>query len=175
MQALTYWKTVTMDKSDLLEKLITLLAEHNIRYCVIGGQAVNAYVEPLVSLDLHLVVAGEQLADVSELLATHFTIKRFPHSLNVSIPGSNLRVQIQQDARYFSFVERASIQEVLGLPLPVAIVEDVLQGKIWAYLDPERRQSKRFKDLADITRLLESYPELRKQVPPEILSQIDGE
>lgn len=175
MQALTYWKAVTMDKSDLLERLIALLAEHNVRYCVIDGQGVNAYVEPLISLDLDLVVAVEQLADVTELMATHFTLKRFPHSLNISFAGSNVRVQIQTDARYFAFVERASIQEVLGLPLPVASVEDVLQGKIWACLDPERRRTKRRKDLLDIERLLESYPQLRQQVPSAILNQIDSE
>jgi hypothetical protein len=49
------------DQSNLLEKLISLLKERGIRYCVIGGQAVNAYVEPLVSLDLDLAVAVNQL------------------------------------------------------------------------------------------------------------------
>ena len=44
MQALTYWKAVTMDKANLIEQVVGLLAEYGIRYCVIGGQAVNAYV-----------------------------------------------------------------------------------------------------------------------------------
>ena len=52
MRALEFWKTITVDKSNLLERLIALLDEHRIRYCVIGGQAVNAYVEPVVTLDL---------------------------------------------------------------------------------------------------------------------------
>jgi len=52
MEARTFWKIVTMDHSNLLENLIELLRKHEIRFCVIGGQAVNAYVEPLVSLDL---------------------------------------------------------------------------------------------------------------------------
>lgn len=34
MQALTYWKTVTMDKSNLIEQLFALLDEHQIRYCL---------------------------------------------------------------------------------------------------------------------------------------------
>ena len=33
------------------EELVALLARHNIRYCVIGGQGVNAYAEPLISLE----------------------------------------------------------------------------------------------------------------------------
>jgi hypothetical protein len=39
-------------------------------------------------------------------------------------------------------------------------------------LDPERRASKRQKDLADIARLLEVRPELRSQVPNSILAKL---
>src|SRR6266508_5015970 len=172
MQALTFWKTLTMDQSNLLENLISLLHEQGIRFCVIGGQAVNAYVEPLVSLDLDLVVAVEQLDQVEKLLESHFDLKKFPHSLNIGMSGSDLRVQIQTDERYSSFVDRASVRTVLGMTLPVARVEDVLQGKIWAVLDPGRRRSKRQKDLADIARILEEYPNLRTQVPQEVRARL---
>ena len=176
MQALTFWKTITMDHSDLLENLISLLNEQGIRFCVIGGQAVNAYVEPLVSLDLDLVVAVDQLEQVETLLASHFDIKRFPHSLNISISGSDLRVQIQTDERYSKYVERTEVRTVLGMELPVAGIEDVLQGEIWTALDPEHRGSKRQKDLADLARILEKYPELHTHVPQEIRSRLaDGE
>lgn len=40
-------------------------------------------------------------------------------------------MQFQTDPRYGDLVERASVREVLGIQLPVAAVEDVLQGKIW--------------------------------------------
>ncbi len=63
---------------------------------------------------------------------------------------------------------------MLGLRLPVASIEDVLRGKVWAALDPERRPSKRQKDLADIARMLESRPELRAMVPAEILARLVG-
>ena len=172
MHALTFWKTITMDHSNLLEGLISLLKEKGIRYCVIGGQAVNAYVEPLVSLDLDLAVAVDQLEEVEVLLQRHFDLRRFPHSLNIGMPGSDLRIQIQTDERYSSFVERASTRSVLGMTLPVASVEDVLQGKIWAVMDPERRGSKRQKDLADIARILEEYPDLRTRVPQEIRARL---
>jgi hypothetical protein len=86
--------------------------------------------------------------------------------------GSNLRVQFQTDPRYGDFVGRSSIREVLGLRLPVASVEDVLQGKIWAALSPDRRATKRKKDLLDIERLLESYPALRARVPEVILQEL---
>jgi hypothetical protein len=64
------------------------------------------------------------------------------------------------------------MRDVLGLQLPVASVEDVLQGKIWAALDPDRRPSKRQKDLADIARLIEAYPALRDRVPQELLERL---
>ena len=127
MQAFDFWKTVAMDHSNLLENLIELLKKHEVRFCVIGGQAVNAYVEPLVSLDLDLAVAVDQLETVDALLDKHFVLKRFPHSLNVTVPASDVRVQIQTDKRYGSFLEHATIRSVLGMELPVASVEDVVR------------------------------------------------
>jgi hypothetical protein len=61
MRASTFWKAVTRDEADLLGSLLALFEERGIRYCVIGGQGVNAYVEPVVSLDLDVVVAADQL------------------------------------------------------------------------------------------------------------------
>jgi len=172
MQALAYWKAVTMDESGFLDRVVALLAQSGLRYCVVGGQAVNAYVEPVVSLDLDIVVAAEDFAAAEDLLTRHFSVARFPHSLNVSAPGSDLRVQLQTDPRYAEFVVRASMREVLGLALPVAALEDVLQGKVWAALDETRRPSKRQKDLADIARILELRPDLRPRVPTEILTRL---
>jgi hypothetical protein len=172
MKALSFWKAVTLDQSNLLEGVFALLQDNGVRFCVIGGQAVNAYVEPLVSLDLDLVVAADQIEEVRSLMQEHFKTEAFPHSLNVSAAGSNLRIQIQTDPRYSNFVERATIREVLGMRLPVAAIEDVLQGKIWAAFHPDRRAMKRKKDLLDIERLLESYPVLKAHVPEEILSQL---
>jgi hypothetical protein len=172
MKAVEIWKRVTEDRVDLLDQLLQLLREHKIRYCIIGGQAVNAYASPLISLDLDLVVALEQVEAVAKLLSSRFTVRRFPHSINVSARGSNLRVQIQTDERYFPFVDRATPKTVLGITAPVASVDDVLQGKVWAFLDPERRNTKRQKDLADIARLLDAHPRLRPQVPDEVLRRL---
>jgi hypothetical protein len=172
MRALTFWKTVVRDRADLLDQLITLLDERSVRYCVIGGQAVNAYVQPVVSLDLDLVVAIDQMADVESLLRERFTVERLPHSLKVSTPGSDLRAQIRTDPRYAAFVERATVLDVLGIPLPVASLDDLLQGTLWAVTDETRRPSKRQKDLADIARLLEVYPNLRERVPAAVLDRL---
>ncbi len=172
MRAEAFWKSVVADTTDFLVRLLALLNEHRVRYCVLGDQGVSAYTEPVVSLDLDLVVAVDQLPEAEDLLRREFTVERFPHSLNVSAPGSDLRAQIQTDPRYASFVERATTRDVLGHQLPVASLDDVLQGKIWAVMDPSRRASKRQKDLADIARLLEAYPDLRAKVPAEVLSRL---
>lgn len=172
MQALAFWKTVTVDQANLLERVIALLNEHGIKYCVVGGQAVNAYVEPLVSLDLDLAVAVDQMGEVESLLTREFPVKRFPHSMSISAPGSDLRVQVQTDTRYADFVARAAEQNVLGLRLPVATLEDVMRGKVWAAQDSSRRGSKRQKDIADIARLVEAYPHLRAQVPEDIQKRL---
>ena len=54
----------------------------------------------------------------------------------------------------------------------MARIEDVLRGKVWAAQDPERRPSKRQKDLADIARLLEVRPSLRDLVTADVLSRL---
>jgi len=172
MRAQAFWRTVVADHTDFLGRVIELLTEHGIRFCVLGGQGVNAYVEPVVSLDLDVVIAVEQCSEAEQLLGEEFTIERFPHSVNVSASGSDLRVQIQTDPRYEPFLAGATVRDILGLRLPVASVEDILQGKIWAVLDPARRPSKRQKDLADIARLIEAYPDLRQKVPTEILTRL---
>ena len=43
MRARDYWKAVTVDESDLLDRFLAVLREQNVRFCVIGGQGVNAY------------------------------------------------------------------------------------------------------------------------------------
>ena len=172
MRAHAFWRTVVADHTDFLGRVVELLAKHGIRFCVLGGQGVNAYVEPVVSLDLDVVIAVDQLAEAERMLGDEFTVERFPHGLKVSASGSDLRVQIQTDPRYEAFLLGASVREILGLQLPVARVEDILQGKIWAVLDPGRRPSKRQKDLADIARLIEAYPHLRQKVPGEVLARL---
>ncbi len=172
MLAAEFWKTVTSDQTDFLDRLLRGLAEREVRFCVLGGQGVNAYVDPVVSLDLDVVIAVNQHASVESWLEEEFHVEHFPHRINVSEKGSDLRVQLQTDPRYASFVERASPKEVLGYQMPVAAVEDVLQGKIWAAEDTSRRPSKRQKDLADIARLIEKYPHLRHVVPESLLSRL---
>jgi hypothetical protein len=169
-----FLSAVAKGQTDIIAVLLKLLQEMGIDYCVVGGLAVNAYVEPVVSLDLDVVVmAGsvEPLCHAAEKAGLE--ISRFEHSVNLTAPGSDLRIQIQTDARYQAFLPRAETRIVLGYPLRVAALEDVLQGKVWAWSDPARRRSKRQKDLADIARLAEAYPSLRELLPEEVRARLD--
>jgi nucleotidyltransferase AbiEii toxin of type IV toxin-antitoxin system len=85
---------------------------------------------------------------------------------------SGIRVQIHTDPRYEKFLAGVTVHDVLGFQLPVASLEAILQGKIWAVLDPARRPSKRQKDLADIARLIETYPYLRPKVPGDVVTRL---
>jgi hypothetical protein len=101
-----------------------------------------------------------------------FSVEHCPHSTNVSLAGSDLRVQLQTDPRYAELVAHAEPRDILGIRLPVARPEDVLRGKIWAASDPERRASQRQKDLADIARLLDAFPHLQPLVPGEVRQRL---
>ena len=116
--------------------------------------------------------SGRSTTPPELLLAPRDHFRRFAHSVNVTAPGSDLMVQIQTEPEYAAFVDRAQVREVLGLQLPVAAVEDVLQGKIWAAQEPTPRQSKHLEDLSDIARLIEAHPRLERLLPPEVLAQI---
>ncbi len=46
-------------------------------------------------------------------------------------------------------------------------------GKVMAWSDRTRRQSKRAKDFTDILRLVEAHPRLRSRLPAELKQQIE--
>lgn len=123
-------------------------------YCLIGGLAVNCYVEPVYTLDAHIVVTAHE------------------HSVNAFARGSDLRIQFTTDMRYQAFVERSEYRDVLGRRVRVARLQDVVQGKLLAYGDSQRRLSKRKKDELDLIRLAEAYPELKSLYPADLLEQL---
>jgi hypothetical protein len=164
-----FLNSVLNSQEDIIQLLLDLLNRLDIDYCVIGGLAVNAYAEPVVSLDLDIVISAEALDALAKEAKESFKIERFPYSLNLKSPKSDLRIQVQTDPRYQPFIKRALVKTVMDYEMKVASIEDVLQGKVWAYSDKTRRASKRHKDLADIYRLIEKSPRLKKLVPPAIL------
>ncbi len=160
-------------KTDILQQLLGILAETGSDYCLIGGLAVNAYVEPVVSLGVDIVVAVANIEKFASIAREKkLKVEEFLHSLNLTGPESDLRIQVQTDIRYQSFIANAAVKEILGYEMKVASLGDVLQGKAWAFMDNTRRRSKRQKDLADIFRIIEKYPELTKRLPQGVKDQL---
>jgi hypothetical protein len=166
------FESVTNGGSSDFRALVKILNQHG-SWCLIGGLAVNCYVEPVYTLDADIVVVSSELPKIkADLLATGFDVEQFPHSLNARMPGSDLRIQLTLDQRYQEFLSTAENFQVLGQQVPVASLKDVVRGKIWAWNDTQRRASKRKKDELDLMRILETYPEMRPMMPEEIRAQV---
>ena len=141
-------------------------------FCLIGGLAVNHFVEPVVTLDADFAIASAA-GLVEALKARSFRIQEFPHSINAQLPGSRLRLQITVNSRYAAFPARAVGGRVFGVEMPVACLEDPVQGKLWAATDPARRATKRQKDRLDLARIAESHPSVLPLIPPGLIPEVD--
>jgi hypothetical protein len=143
-------------------------------YCLIGGLAVNCYVEPVYTLDAGLVVIAPSLPELAAHLEAHgFKTDLQKYSVNAQAPASELRIQFTTDERYQAFPDRSVEAQVLGIRAQVACLQDVTQGKLWECGDPHRRLSKRKKDELDLIRLAKAYPELKSLYPSELREQLD--
>ena len=115
--------------SDELSRLIEA-CEPLGPYCLIGGLAVNCYVEPVYTLDADLVVIAVNLPTLAaRLRELGFKTEEHPHSLNAQAPASKLRIQFTTDQRYQSFLARSIEGDVLDIRVRIASLEDVTQGK----------------------------------------------
>ena len=172
MTASEVFESVTGSGSSDFAILVRILDTHG-SWCLIGGLAVNCYVEPVYTLDADIVVISTELPAIRvELIAAGFKVEEFPPSLNARMAGSDLRIQFSLDPRYQEFWKRSHIVEVLGQRVPVAALADVIRGKIWAWTDEKRRATKRKKDELDLMRILEAYPETRDAMPEGVKNQV---
>jgi len=174
MTAAEIYESVTNGGASDFAQVAAILDRHG-PWCLIGGLAVNCYVEPVYTVDANIVVVAQSLPAIrNELAAAGFCLEQFEHSLNARKAPGKLNNQFTQDDRYQSFIGRAKRQEVLDLSVPVADLKDIIQGKMWAWSDQQRRLSKRKKDELDLIRIGEVFPELQEQMPREIISQLEG-
>lgn len=172
MTASEIFESITGTGSTDFETLVRVLNRHGA-WCLIGGLAVNCYVEPVYTLDADVVVIANELSAIKqELTNAGFSIEEFQHSLNARMSGSDLRIQFSLDHRYQEFLGDTTLKKVLGQRVPVASLTNVVRGKVWAWSDEKRRVSKRKKDELDLIRILEAYPEFRDVMPPEIRKQL---
>ncbi len=172
MTAAEIYESVTNGGASDFADVVTI-TNRNKPWCLIGGLAVNCYVEPVYTVDVDLVVVTTNLSQIErELEAAGFKVERFEHSTNAQRPGSKLNVQFTTDPRYQDFLSNAIEREVLGIGVPVASLENIIRGKVWAWQDATRRLSKRKKDELDLIRIAEAHPQLRHLIPKEIVAQL---
>jgi hypothetical protein len=148
--------------------LIDCLERADIRWCAIGGVAVNHWAsEPMVTQDVYFVVTIEEIErSVALLEGVGFKAERFAWSINFT-GSSKISIQLSTEDFYRDFPARSVPADVHGILMRVASLEDTLRGKIKAWSDKERRQSKKLKDLGDIARLIESHPHLWEMLDDE--------
>jgi len=156
-------------------RLVEVLERLEVPWCMIGGLAVNHWSqESLATADVDVVIAHERVEQaVKALEAAGFHATRFEWSINLK-GSSKVSVQISTEDFYQEFPSRGVSADVHGILMRVASLKDTLAGKIAAWSDTKRRPSKRQKDLLDIMRLVEPHPELKHDLPPELLTQMPG-
>ena len=160
MTAAEIYESVTNGGATDFAELVTVL-NRNKPWCLIAGLAVNCYVEPVYTVDVDLVVVAANLEQIGrELEAAGFRL------------SSELNVQFTTDARYQDFLAGATECQVLGLAVPVASLQEIVRGKVWAWQDKERRSTKRKKDKLGLMRIAEAHPKLRGLIPAEIVKQL---
>jgi len=154
-------------------RMVDCLERADVAWCVIGGVAVNHWAQQtMVTQDVDFVVAAESVERTVSLLAeAGFRPEKFDWSVNFK-GHSAVSMQLSTEDFYRDFPSRAVAADVNGILLRVACMEDTLKGKIKAWSEPGRRQSKRLKDLTDIARLVEAHPHLRDMLPDELKKQI---
>ena len=166
-----FFAALTGGQNDFARAVVALRSAGR-PFCLIGGLALNHYVEPVVTLDADFAVAASSgVAD--SLRSAGFQVEEFPHSLNALFPGSKLRFQLTLNDRYGAFPSRAAEAELFGVRVPVAALEDLVQEKLWAARDTTRRANKRQKDRLDLTRICEFYPRIIPLIPLGLIPEID--
>jgi hypothetical protein len=161
------WQTA--GGTDDVMRLVDCLERADISWCAIGGIAVNHWAEePMVTQDVDIIVAAESVDRVVKILEeAGFTSERFQWSINFK-GSSKVAIQLSTEDFYKGFPGRSVPADIHGILMRVASLEDTLKGKTQAWKDPERRQSKKLKDLGDIARLVESHPHLWDLLDPEL-------
>jgi hypothetical protein len=173
MTATEVYESVTNGGASDFADLVAILNRHK-PWCLIGGLAVNCYVEPVYTIDVDLVVVAKNLSQIqTDLETAKFHVQKFEHSINAQRPASKLNIQFTTDPRYQDFLTNVTEKEVLEIRVPVASVENIIRGKVWAWQDAKRRLSKRKKDELDLIRIAESHPKLRHLMPQEIIRQLE--
>lgn len=158
---------VVTSKDVAFRELFRVLEESGLEYALIGGVAVQLWQrEPRTTLDIDVAVKSYESVPRAALEASGFRLlARHPHSENWTGPGET-PVQFSDDPAFTFLIESAAHRTFEGgrvrLASPLALVKE----KLRAAGDPARRESKRFRDLADAKALAEEHREVEERLTP---------
>ena len=135
---------------EILASLIELLHAHDVRYAVIGANALSLYIDPRMTIDIDVLVDGAQRRHVERILASRFEAVSSDHACATFRDGD-----VTVDVRYAGtaadeFALKNAVDGViLGTELRAASPEALLR----LYLLSERPQN-----FADGVMIIRSRP-----------------
>jgi hypothetical protein len=173
-----HWLRGEMEQSKRLAllALCRVLRDTHVPYAIIGGLAVQVHQrEARTTLDIDVAVVSRDTIPRDALIAAGFKISgTFRHSENWAA-ADGTPVQFTDDPLLAPAIEVADEIVIEDVPLRVIRVVDLMHEKLRAGTDPERRRSKRLRDLVDAQTLIEENPALEAQLSPaekDLLSKL---
>lgn len=159
----------TSGGTDDVMRLVDCLKRADVPWCCIEGVAVNHWAaEQMVTREVDLVIALDAVDRAVGLLEqAGFSSERFDWSVNLK-GRSAVSIQFSTEDFYREFPARSVPADIHGILMRVASLDDTLAGKIKAWREPTRRQSKQAKDFTDIVRLVEVHPNPWNALPPDL-------
>ena len=123
--------------TDDVMRLVNCLEKADVAWCVIGGIAVNHWAEqPMVTQDVDFVVTSGSIEKTVAALETDgFIAERFDWSINFK-GQSAVSLQLSTENFYRDFTSRSFPGDVHGILMRVSSLEDTLNGKIKAWMEP---------------------------------------
>jgi hypothetical protein len=88
MTALEAYELITQGGASDFARVIKTCDSFGLPYCLIGGLAVNCYVEPVYTLDANIVASSSALSALTARVEEEgFQTEIHAHSLNAMAPG----------------------------------------------------------------------------------------
>jgi len=167
-----------MNLSGVLDRIARLLREHDVEFAVIGGLALAAYGAARATIDLDLLVGGEDGDRLHGILAAlgYETLHRSANVANYASQeplDGRIDVLFVRRARGRAILSRARALPILHRDdLRVVDASDLIGLKVQSSSnDPARRRT----DMADIEQLLRRAPELDLERVREYFRLFDRE
>ena len=161
-------------KKPALLALVRILDEARVPYAIIGGIAVQVHhPDPRTTLDIDVAVISRAAIPRQALIASGFrVVGSFAHSENW-LAADDTPVQFTDDPLLASAIVSAGEIAIDDITLRVIRAVDLLHEKLRAGSDPARRRSKRLQDLADAEALIETDPDLARELRPDERALLD--